>query len=163
LEGVPNHTYIWPLWFGAARAGNPNALVALNDGSFCIGITKPVTPLQDYLSGEVEVLKDGKIRLGRNEDSPLYLPKLRFAEGTQVQWHALVPIDCQWGYYEKGPKPAPRYSDDELFRFVKGCRTTGGAVTLNVGIYQEGHIEPKTVAQLERLARILKPSSTLAR
>ena len=50
----PNRTYNWPLWFDAARAGNPDAAVAFNDGSFCIGITKPVTPLQDYLSGEVE-------------------------------------------------------------------------------------------------------------
>jgi hypothetical protein len=87
----PNSTYDWPLWFAAARAGNPEAAVAFNDGSFCIGITKPVAPLQDYLSGEVDVLIGGKIRLGRQPNAPLCLPTSQFAEGTACQWHALSP------------------------------------------------------------------------
>ena len=120
------------------------------------GITKPVTPLQDYLSGEVEVLIDGKIRLGREENATLYLPKTRFVEGTSCQWHALVPIDCMWMHSGPGPIPPPKYPDADLFRFVKDCKAVGGAVTLNVGIYQEGHMAPASVAQLGRLAAGLK-------
>jgi hypothetical protein len=152
----PNHTYNWPLWFKAARAGNPDAIVAFNDGSFCSGIEKPVTPLQDYLSGEVEELIDGKIRLGQGENAPRYLPKARFVEGTTCQWHALVPIDCPWAYYKPGPMPPPKYSDEELFRFVKSCRVAGGAVTLNIGIYQEGHLAKESVSQLSRMALALR-------
>lgn len=152
----PNNTYNWPLWFDAARAGNPEAAVAFNDGSFCIGITKPVTPLQDYLSGEVDVLIDGKIRLGRQPNAPLYLPKSRFAEGTACQWHALVPIDCEWMHSGTGPMPPPKYSDADLCRFVRDCKAVGGAITLNVGVYQEGKMAPASVAQLGRLAATLK-------
>ncbi len=152
----PNRYYDWPLWVSAARAGNPEAVLAFNDGSFCVGNTKPLTPLQDYLSGEVEELKDGKIRLGREANSPLYLPKSRFVEGTTCQWHALVPIDCFWGHHQPGPMEPPRYRDEDLFSFVRSCHAVGGAVTLNVGIYQEGHLGPQTIAQLQRLTAALK-------
>jgi len=154
----PNSTYNWPLWFDAARAGNPYAAVAFNDGSFCIGITKPVTPLQDYLSGEVDVLIDGKIRLGRQANAPLYLPKSQFAECMACQWHALVPIDCEWMHSGPGPMPPPKYSDADLFRFVKSCKAVDGAVTLNIGVYQEGKMAPASVAQLGRLAAAVKKS-----
>lgn len=152
----PNSQYRWPEWCAAARAGNPDAALAFNDGSFCVGNTAPLTPLQDYLSGETEVLKDGMIRLGREDDAPMYLPKTRFAPGTACQWHALVPIDCFWAHQQPGPMEPPRYSDEDLFAFVKRCRAVGGAVTLNVGIYQEGHLGTQTLAQLDRLASALK-------
>lgn len=155
----PNSTYDWPLWAEASRAGNPDAALAFNDGSFCIGLTKPLTPLQDYLSGEVEALKDGKVRLGRGDDAPLLLPESRFVEGTRCQWHALVPIDAFWGHEKPGPMEPPKYSDEELFSFVKRSTSVGGAVTLNVGIYQEGHIGAETLAQLKRLSAHLRRSS----
>ena len=131
----PDRAHDWPLWFDAARAGNPDAAVAFNDGV----ITRPVTPLQDYLAGEVDGLTDGKIRVGGRKGQ-LWLPKSRFLEGTACQWHALVPIDCMWMHTGPGPIPPPKYTDADLFRFVKDCRSVGGAVTLNVGIYQEGHL-----------------------
>lgn len=149
-----NSLYDWLAWAVAARAGNPDAALAFNDGSFCIGITRPLTPHQDYLSGETEILVKGKIRLGRQEGAPLYLPEARFAAGTTCQWHALVPIDCFWGHHTPGPMAPPRYKDEELFAFVSRCRGVGGAVTLNVGIYQEGHVADATLAQLQRLARV---------
>ena len=154
----PNSTYNWPLWFGAARAGNPNAIVAFNDGSFCIGITTPVTPLQDYLSGEVEALVDGKIRLGRRvKDAPLHMPETRFVEGTETQWHALVPIDCNrfWWHTPKRPM-TPSYPDAELVSFLSQCRAVGGVVTFNVGISQEGALGAETVAQLSRITESQK-------
>ena len=152
----PNRTYQWPLWFAAARAGNPDAAVAFNDGSLCIGSDQAVTPLEDYLSGEIDVLVDGKVRFGRQATPPVFMPKSRFVEGTTVQWHGLLPIDCNWMHSGPGPMPPPRYSDEELFRFVKAVKAVGGAVTLNVGIYQEGRLAPQSVAQLSRLATALK-------
>src|SRR5205823_1381576 len=106
-----NRLYDWHLWASAARAGNSEAALAFNDGSFCVGNTQPLTPEQDYLSGEVEVLREGKIRLGRGDSAPLYLPRSRFVEGTTCQWHALVPIDCFWGHETPGPMEPPRYAD----------------------------------------------------
>jgi hypothetical protein len=151
-----NSLYKWDLWCAAARAGNPDAALAFNDGSFCIGITKPLTPMQDYLSGETEKLLNGRIRLGREENAPLYLPESRFAPGTECQWHSLLFIDAFWGHAKPGPMEPLLYSDEELFSFVKSCRKVGGAVTLNVGIYQEGHIGEEAEKQLARLARAVE-------
>jgi len=140
-----NSLYDWPAWFTAARAGNPNAIVAFNDGAFCVNKVKPVTPLQDYHAGEVHMLVDGKIKLGHEKDSPLYLPEARFIEG--VQWHALVPVDSTF----EGGKPY-HYSDDELFRFVKSCKKVKGAVTLNLPIGTEGRIPEESIEQMRRLS-----------
>jgi hypothetical protein len=150
--------YDWPAWFAAARAGNPNAILALNDGSLCLGLTQPVTPLQDFLSGEVEALMDGRIRLGRDENAPLFLPEARFVSNTDCQWHALVPIDCFWCHDHPGPMEPPRYRDAELFSFVRSCHAVGGAVTLNVGISQEGRLGAETLAQLQRLTSFMDDS-----
>lgn len=143
-----NSLYDWPAWIGAARAGNSDAIVAYNDGSFCIGKLRPLTPLQDYLSGEVHMLVDGRIKLGHSDDSPLYLPDSRFVEG--VQWHALVPVDSTF----EGGAPY-HYSDEELFGFVDACKAVGGAVTLNLPIEQSGHVPDASIAQMQRLGRHL--------
>jgi hypothetical protein len=51
----------------------------------------------------------------------------------------------------------PKYSDAHLFSFVRHCLQVGGAVTLNAGIYQEGHLAGATLQQLARLSRTLAP------
>lgn len=181
-----SRTMDWPAWFDATRAGNPDRVVAFNDGSLCNGLTQPLTPEQDYLSGETEVLVDGRIRLGRPETPqllaygalarctpepiPTFLPESRFVPGTRCQWHSLLPIDCFWGHgngyadwlpadryhfldpgLTAAPMEPPLYSDDELSGFLGNCLGAGGAVTMNVGIYQEGHLGVETVRQLERI------------
>lgn len=152
-----NSTYDWPLWLGASRAGNPDAPVAFNDGSFYLRKQEPVTPYQDYLSGEIGWLEGGRIRLGRETErdgsGTLVLPAGRFVPGTHCQWHGQLPIDCFWLYGGDGPMDPPRYSDQELDSFVKRCLAVGGAVTLNVGIYREGRLAEQTVAQLSRLSQ----------
>jgi hypothetical protein len=179
----------WPAWYEATQAGNPHRVVAFNDGSLCNGLTQPLTPEQDYLSGETEVLVDGRIRLGRPETPqllaygalaritpepiPTYLPENRFVPGTFCQWHSLLPIDCFWGHgngyadwlpadlyhfldpeLTSAPMEPPMYPDDELAGFLSNCLGVGGAVTMNVGIYQEGHLGEETVRQLTRISKL---------
>ncbi len=139
-----NSLYDWPAWIAAARAGNPDAIVAFNDGAFCIGKLKPVTPLEDYHAGEVHMLQDGKIKLGHEDDSPLYVPESRFIEG--VQWHALLPVDSTF----EGGEPY-HYSDEVLFEWVRECKTVGGAVTLNLPIGLDGEIPDESIEQMQRL------------
>lgn len=176
----------WSAWFETTRAGNPERVVAFNDGSFCNGLTQPLHPDQDYLSGETELLIDGRIRLGRPltpqllaygdlaktspAPIPTMLPEGRFVSGTSCQWHCLLPVDCFWGHgngigdwlpadryhpvdptLETAPMEPPIYTDDELKGFLHHCLGAGGAVTMNVGIYQEGHLGALTVQQLERI------------
>ena len=130
----------WPNWFAAMRAGNPEAVVAYNDGSFCVGSTRPVISEHDYLSGEAEMLIGGRIRLGRDEACQTYLPEQRFVPETRCQWHCLLPIDCFWMHgspppawvpghpyasvdpsVEAAPMEAPLYSDAELGGFLADC------------------------------------------
>jgi hypothetical protein len=73
-----------------------------------------------------------------------------------MQWHALTFLDCFWIHAEKpGEIAPPRFSDDELFAYVRKCRINGGAVTLNVGIYEDGTMAEATIEQLRRLSVFL--------
>ncbi len=169
----------WPLWYERTRAGNPDRALAFNDGGFISGRAHPIQPEHDYLSGEIEALRNGQIVLGRVPGCPVHVPTSRFAEGTRCQWHGLLPIDCFWGhgtytasFHEKvkehalpfrivpdgyaGPMEEPVYSDQELSDLLKRIRSAGGVMTFNVGIYQEGHLGPKSVAQLGQLASIME-------
>ena len=148
-EPFHNRLYDWPAWFAAARAGNPQAIVCFNDGAFCINKVKPVTPLEDYHAGEVHQLVNGRIKLGHEADSPLYLPDSQFIEG--VQWHALVPVDSTF----EGGAPY-HYGDEELFGFVRACKSVGGAVTLNLPIGLDGKVPEGSLEQMRRLREALK-------
>lgn len=147
------------LWCDASRAGNPDAALAFNDGSYCCALEKPVTPLQDYLSGEIWELRGDKIVSGNPNEGPIHLrlPTAQYVPGTNCQWHGLLPIDCPWGYNHPatGPMDPPKYSDADLFSFVRQCLAVGGGVTLNVGIYQEGHLPKLTLQQLARMRKVL--------
>lgn len=154
----------WKLFCDDARAGNPDAIVALNDDGFCNGFLDPVSPEQDYLAGEVEILEDSKIQLGhidatgyqtpdgkwRMRDKPplpLVMPEQQFTKGSQ--WHALVPMDCNFS----GKVTPHHYSDAELIEFVSNCKAAGGAVTFNLPFSNDGVIPQKSLEQFARMSR----------
>jgi len=145
--------YDWPAWIAAARAGSPNAIITFNDGAFCINNVKPVTPLEDYHAGEVHQLVNGKIKLGHEPDSPLYLPDSQFIDG--VQWHALVPVDSTF----EGGAPY-HYTDQELLGFIKACKSVNGAVTLNLPIGLDGKVPDQSIEQMQRLGREVATGGT---
>jgi hypothetical protein len=169
-EPFHNRHFVWEEWYNAARAGNPDRVLAFNDGSFSAGRIDPIRPEHDYTAGETVVLVDGLVRLqGRADASVVFRPRAAYVDGTACLWHALLPIDSFWGYTRvtgfpdwvkapftpRAPAPGemdpPMYSDDELGRFVRSFTDVGGAVTLNVGIFQGGRLGEQTLQQLERL------------
>lgn len=168
-ECFPNTRYDWALWDRAARAGNPDRVVTFNDGSFCLGKTVPAAPHHDYLSGEVEVLADGQVRMGRSADAPRYTPASNRVPGMDCLVHALLPVDCYWAYefaspgtdwphrfapfdpQHPGPMPDPMYGPDELRRFFQGFQAVRAPVTFNIGIYQDGSLAPLSVELLRGL------------
>jgi alpha-L-fucosidase len=164
-DNIHQGKWNWQDWLDAARAGNPDATVAFNDGAFCVGRVKPLTPLQDYHAGEVHLLWHGEIvndfvstpedmtvtddgrLLVRGKEARLYMPTSGFVDG--VQWHALVPIDST---FNPGiPQDRCHYPDEELIGFLSACKKVGGAVTLNAPIDANGRIPEATAAQLKRL------------
>ena len=97
------------------------------------------------------------------------MPEKAYVEGTNCLYHVLLPIDGYWthssvGYPDwanvpfkfelskiQGEMAPPVYSDAELIKFVKNFTGVGGAVTLNVNIFQEGHLGEKSIKQLVKL------------
>jgi hypothetical protein len=153
----PNKVRHWQMWIDAARTGNASRPVAFNDGALLQGVIEPTTPLEDYYSGECDGFRDGKVILGRADKTSLILPKGRFVEGTDIQFHVMTPVDCggEWAHEEPGPMLPPRFTDAELFPPVLHTLKVGGMVTLNTGISQEGHLGAQSVAQLKRLSRMV--------
>jgi hypothetical protein len=167
-----NSHIIGDLWLDAARAGNPNAAVAFNDGSLCCGHSVPVVAGQDYLAGEADLLIKGKIRYGRQKDSPLLEPATHSPIPPHTcSWHCLVPIDCMWAHgwtfadwqnspYEIAPiapgeMERPLYPLSDLETLVRDFKEVGGGVTFNVGIFQEGGLGIRTVDQLRELSHLI--------
>lgn len=162
-----NKFMFWDEWYKAARAGNKNAVLTFNDGSFLTGKMIPIRPEHDYSSGECLVLIDSKIRAGLKDDSPLFLPEQKYVPEMNCLYHALLPIDGYWSLHrspfpdwanvpfeytpprDSTEMPAPIYSNEELLKFIKGFTQYGGAVTMNVNISQEGILSEKTIQQLE--------------
>ena len=123
-------------WFEAARAGNPDCKVALcrgrNDRTY-------VFFEQDYFAGECDDLS--------------YVPQ--FATQDGIQHHSLVWIDSYWTVGDAaggvGIPDAPRFTDDELYSWIKANNDVGGGVTLNIGIYNDGTFIDDTIDQLVRI------------
>jgi hypothetical protein len=168
-DHIHNGRWDWQTWIAAARTGNPDSIVAFNDGAFCVGREKPVTPLQHYHAGEVHLLEEGKIRfdfLGENQevtadgklrtkgtDPKFYMPTSQFVQG--VQWHALVPLDLSFN--SRIPDEYCCYPDAGLQKFLQTCKAVGGAVTFNVPIDDQGHIPPPSAEKLQKLGENFRP------
>jgi hypothetical protein len=161
----------WNKWLTALRAGNADVAVAFSRAEFCCGGNiQPVCRLEDYHAGEIHLLEDGKIRhdflwppggLQLTADGKLRKPgqEARFCmpDGPfigGVQWHGLLPLDLTFN--PAIPNQFCHYTDKELLQFVRGVKSVGGAITINVPIdIQNGHIAADSQSQLVRLSKSL--------
>jgi len=123
----------------AARAGNPDALIAMCYGANSFRSVLP--EIENYMAGEANNLQN-------RPTGPLW---------QGLQWHSLIWIDCFWVHEQPGEMASPRYFDTELINYLLQCRGAGAACTMNIGIYQDGSLGEKTVAQLERIKKVLLP------
>lgn len=123
-------------WFAATKAGNPDAIIGMNTGANIMGC---VFEEEEYLPGEVNDLT-----------------KLPWDyESRDKQWHALTYLDCFWMLSEGNTMPEPRFTNEELYDYVKECTDKKGAVTLNIGIDENGNLAYKTVEQICGLKKLL--------
>ncbi|MFG0249525.1 MAG: hypothetical protein ACF8OB_11620, partial [Phycisphaeraceae bacterium JB051] len=112
----------------------PHAVFTMNAG---VGYIHHVLPNQDFVSGEFNDLS--------------FLPDGATSFGMQNQ--VLTWMDCRWLHTEEpGALPAPKYSDEQLFAFVEHHRKVGSAVTLNIGIYEDGTLAAESLEQLTRMS-----------
>jgi alpha-L-fucosidase len=117
----------------AARAGNPDAVVAFNPGVLYRSIS--VAPEEDYIAGEV--------------DDPERYATRRVVDGNVdgAQLHVLSFLGATWG------KGAPRFSTDQVVAWSTKVTEAGGAFTWDVPIQREGVISPPFLEQLAAVGR----------
>ena len=130
----------------AARAGNPDALVACNyygclDEYGCLlHQVRKGSPVCDFSAGEQVYFED--------------MPYAPFIEGTR--WHILSflgksPDNTEisgWGSL------GCRYTGEYMHDYVKEIHRRGGVVTIDICPFRDGHIDPEQYAVLEHLKTI---------
>ena len=123
------------------RAGNPARLVAFNSWVYPIE-----TPWQDYWAGEVaEIVRPAMSRYA--------------ASGAAIglQSHFLLFSDAPWVHSLPDAEMEPlRFSDESLIDFVKKNAEKEAAVTINLGIYQDGSIGQAARRQMAALRQAIR-------
>jgi len=112
----------------AARAGDPDSIIAFNPG-----VLNPIISLsehEDYTAGEI------------NEPGQVQCPG-RWVNGTQ--FHLLSYLGPSWA---QGP---PRFANQQIIEWTRGIIARGGVVTWDVPIRPNGLIPQEFVEQLKAL------------
>ncbi len=112
----------------AARAGNPDSIVAFNPG--VVPRILSLTPHEDYTAGEINDLDRVEIR--RVVDGKI--------DGVQV--HILSYLGQRWGM------GSPRFSKEQVITWSRKIRNYGGVITWDVPIQPNGLISQPFIDQL---------------
>ena len=49
--------------------------------------------------------------------------------------------------------PRPQFTAQKLGEYIAQCKANGGAVTINLGIYQDGKVDPNAVNVLKEVRK----------
>jgi hypothetical protein len=52
---------------------------------------------------------------------------------------------------ERVEMPRPQFTAQQLGDYIRQCKAKGGAVTINLGIYQDGTVDPHAVEVLKEV------------
>ncbi len=121
-------------FFQATKAGNKDRIIALNSW-----IYPKVTPWQEYWAGEVV--------------SPVAIPEhglMKEGSVMDLRYQALLIMEPYW-VQEKAERPDPRFTSTELSQYIRNCMGNGGAVTINMGIYQDGTVGEKALKVMKEV------------
>ncbi len=121
----------WSLLATGLKAGNPHAIVALNNPS--MRYANSSTAEDDFTTGEVNALSD--------------IPEERWRDGKQ--FHVLSYLGANWGL------PDCRYTLAFLADYIGQVTAAGGVVTLDVALYRDGTLDPAQVKLLSQLPAAL--------
>ncbi len=132
FEEYPNVSF--EEFFNATKTGNKDRIIALNSW-----IYPEVTPWQEYWAGEVASPVTPPID-GHMKNGPV--PDLRY--------QALLIMEPYW-VQQKAIKPDPRFDANELSQYIRNCMNNGGAVTVNIGIFQDGTIGEKALNVMKQV------------
>ncbi len=120
----------------AARAGNPDSIVAFNPG--VVPRILSLTPYEDYTAGEIN--DPNRVEIRRAVEGKI--------DGTQV--HILSYLGERWG------TGSPRFATEQVVKWSQGIRKQGGAITWDVPIQPNGLIGQPFIDQLSAVGRALR-------
>ena len=126
----------------AARAGNPNSILAFSPGIFDPDAIGPlaVADAEDYTGGETNNPQNFECR-GRWVEGE---------NGHREQWH-------MWSFLGKGwCDGAPRFSDETAIEITRNAVKNEGVVMWDVPIERSGLIPPEYFEQLQAIGRALR-------
>ena len=72
----------------------------------------------------------------------------RRAGGCAPKWRDWVQ--------QKVEMPKPKFDAQRLGDYISGCMNNGGAVTINLGIYQDGSVDPNAVSVLKEVRQRIR-------
>ena len=115
-------------YYLACRKGNPESLVAMNNGVF--PNYRKNYKNEDFVCGEFNDLT--------------VIPPSRFIDGAQA--HMLAPLGATWG------RPGCRYSGRYLDCFVSCVSEAGGVVTFDCALKRDGSLDEEQIAALAEIS-----------
>lgn len=136
FEGYPDFPF--EDFYKTTKIGNSDRIVCLNSW-----IYPPVTPWQDYWAGEVA--------------SPIEIPVNGYLGNgpvTDLPYQTLLIMEPYW-VQQKAEMPEPRFTSKELAKYIKECNQNKGAVTINLGIYQDGTVGAKALQVMKEVKNII--------
>jgi len=122
-------------FFKTCKAGNPNRIVTLNSW-----IYPNVSEWQEYWAGEV----GSPVGLPVNGTTPENGP------GAGLRYQALLLMEPYW-VQQRVDMPRPQFTAERLGDYISQCKAKGGAVTINLGMYQDGTVDPNAVNVLKEV------------
>lgn len=145
----PNQLYDFPdapnfqSFAAAARAGNPNAVVAFNRG--VIDRVISITPFEDYSAGEINEIQTTLIRRATSDG---------LVDGARI--HKLSYLGRSWGTGE------PRYTnlDEVVIPWTRKIVDAGGALTWDAPIQPNGLIATNFLEQLRAIGKAVAERET---
>jgi hypothetical protein len=137
FEGFPDIPF--EDFYKATKTGNKDRIICLNSW-----IYPSVSSWQDYWAGEVV--------------SPVAVPEKGFMKdgpAPDLPYHALLIMEPYW-VQEKAEMPEPRFHSSELSQYIRNCMKNGGAVTINMGIYQNGTVDEKALKVMKEIKQQIR-------
>jgi hypothetical protein len=128
---------LWPI----VKTGNPQRLVAYN-----FWLYPPETERLEYWAGEVGgVVKPADSRY------------MTSGPAKGLQYQALLFADAPWVHSKPDSEMEPlRNKDEQLLKFIQETMAKQGAVTVNLGVFQDGSIGPDAARQMEVVRRAVR-------
>ena len=72
--------------------------------------------------------------------------------GKGLRYQSLIVMQPYW-VQDKVEMPPPRFNVQQLGDFISQCVDKGGAVTINLGMYQDGSVDPRAIDVLKEVRK----------